>query len=188
MSWDGRRLVVGAAVALATAVAGIFAAGAPAGLTGIVYLYENDPIAIPNGQGAAKMSFPGPQVANSGGVSVGLRVRHERTQQLEVLVKGPNGSVVELSRRDTRGENLGTGPCRDNEPTSASYTHFRDISSDDISAASAPYVGTYTPREPLAVFTSPIPAGSWKLIVKDTRGGADGKLMCGLIRIPYNPN
>ena len=185
----GRRIVGGSVLLAASLiVTGLIAAPAPAGLSGVSINYENDPIAIPNGHGAARMIFDEGGLDDTGGVSVGLRVRHSRTQQLDVSLKGPNGSEVELTRGETRGENFGAGRCRDGEFDSADYTSFSDSSSLDIADGTAPYAAIFIPREPLSVFTSPIPAGKWKLIVKDTQGGADGKLLCGIVRIPYDPS
>lgn len=182
-----RRPAIALAGLAASLAAGLAAAPAPAGLTGVLILYDNDAIAIPNGHGAARMTFEDDGVEDSGGVSAGVRIRHARTQQLEVSLKGPNGSTVELTRGDTHGENLGTGRCEDDHSGSAEYTSFSDSSSTDIADGTAPYTATFVPREPLSVFTSPIPAGKWKLIVKDTQGGAEGKLLCGTVRIPYDP-
>jgi subtilisin-like proprotein convertase family protein len=184
-----RRLTASLAGLAVCIAAGVASAPAPAGLQGVLIFYDNKPVAIPNGQGSARMTFEDNGQDDTGGVSVGVRVRHERTQQLEVSVRGPNGTSVELTQPgDTRGENLGTGRCLDDEYDSAQLTYFADFSSNDIGSATAPYAGTFQPRQALSAFTSPIPEGRWRVIVKDTQGGAEGKLMCAVIRVPYDPS
>lgn len=163
-------------------------AGAGAGLTAILYLYDHDPVAIPNGHGAAKMSFdlpPSTRMVSS--VRPNFRIRHDRTQQLKLLVKGPNGETVLLSDGETRGENLGSGPCGE-DPDVVDFTGFADSASEGLEAGSAPYVGYWLPNEPLSALTGISQEGRWTLIVKDTNpGGEKGKLLCGLIILTLPP-
>lgn len=175
------------AVALAaTASAALLPAGAGAGLTGVAQYYEHDPVKIPNGSGAARMVFEENALDNTGSVSVAVRVRHERTQQLELSLKAPDGTKVSLSEGETHGEDLGVGPCPA-QPDAPDMTTFRDASAQPLASGSAPYTGNFLPHEPLAAFPEDFPAGHWVITVRDTQGGASGKLLCGYIRVPYDP-
>ncbi|MGI9020514.1 MAG: hypothetical protein ACR2G3_07385 [Solirubrobacterales bacterium] len=196
MSGGSRRIRTGAiagAMALLTAgmaVAVALPGGAAArGLTSVFTIYEPDPVVIPNGAGAARIAFEDPNGGQADTVTVGLRVRHERTQQLNLSVRDPDGERVSLSEGDTRGENLGISPCPDPEPSPPveNFTSFRDTGASPIASASAPYVGYFLPREPLSALAGDYPPGSFTLIVKDTRGGVSGKLLCAYLRITDAP-
>ena len=180
-----RRRVTLALSILAMSIAGVVtAAPAPGGLTGVFLLYEKGPEAIPNGSGAARLKFQMP-AEDTAGVSAGVRVRHPRTQQLEISLKSPNGEVADLTRHDTRGENLGAHACPDGrDPEGVDFTEFSDNASEETENGMAPYLGVFLPRQPIAPLTGSVPEGHWTLIVRDTKGGADGKLLCGLVRVP----
>lgn len=172
---------------LAVSVAGaLTAAPASAGLGAVLLLYKKGPVAIPNGSGAARLKFP-MTAENTGAASAGVRIRHPRTQQLDISLKSPNGAVADLTRGDTRGENLGAHACPDGrDPAGVDFTRFSDNASEDIENGTAPYVGTFLPRQPLAPLGGALPEGRWTLIVRDTGGRAQGKLLCGLVQVPLS--
>lgn len=187
-----RAFRVGPALAGAVTVAAVglvLPAAASAGLTEVLIRYDHDAITIPNGHGAAKMTFnvPPPNNRLVGSVSANFRVRHERTQQLKLVLKAPNGDRVLLSDGATHGQNLGDGQCTD-DYNHAGYTGFRDTSSAPLATGSPPYTGYWQPAEPLSSLTGISPVGDWTLIVQDTRDAGDpGKLLCGLLLLSLPP-
>lgn len=173
---------------MAVAAVGVaLPAGAGAGLSGVLTLYEPNPVVIPNGAGAARMSFEDPNGGDADSVTVGFRVRHSRTQQLDISVKDPDGDRVSLSEGETKGEDLGTGGCPEQNPDTAKFTSFRQTMAQPLSAGTAPYTGYFLPHESLAAVTGPYGPGNWTLIVKDTHGGVAGKLRCGYVRLSFGP-
>jgi hypothetical protein len=101
-------------------VALVLPAIASAGVSEQAVLYSHDPVTIPNGHGAAKMTFTmDPTERTLGSVDANFRVRHARTQQLRLILKAPNGERVLLSDGDTHGENLGERRCTDDYNTRA---------------------------------------------------------------------
>jgi hypothetical protein len=183
-----QRLLIAAsgfAAALVTGVA--LPSGASGGLMGIRILYSAKSAPIPDGHGAAKYSFQDSDWPATGSVTAQVRVRHERTQQLDLTLRAPDGDKVALSQGDTHGKNLGRGACDAEDSAAAEYTGFRDTMSQSLSSGSAPYVDWFQPAEPLSSLAGDPGPGKWQLIVKDTRDdGTAGVLKCGIIRIAYN--
>jgi subtilisin-like proprotein convertase family protein len=182
-----RKFAIAASLAVAAVCLGtILSSPAAAGLTGVLQLHETEAVRIPDGQGSARMTWTDDDWPTAGSVTVQLRVRHERTQQLDLALRAPDGDKVALSRGDTRGENLGTGPCVEGDPDATVYTGFRATSAQDLSSGSAPYADFFFPVESLAPMTGDPGPGSWQLIVKDTKEGTTGSLKCALVRIGYD--
>jgi hypothetical protein len=173
------------AAAVALAAAALVPAAAWAGDS--TFQYEVGPVPIPDGHGSAKLSFHfiAPPTANITAVRPNFRVRHRQTHQLELFVKGPDGTKRRLSDHQTHGRNLGEDACGA-DPNGLSFTGFwSDPLADPLDAGSAPYSGYYLPDQSLTVFNGDTFAGTWKIIVKDTRAGRHGKLLCGLMSIFY---
>jgi hypothetical protein len=190
VSGSSRRLLPGAiSVALGAVLAALMLpAGAGAGLTEVMLLYGHDPVVIPNGHDAAKMSFDADSSTRTvGAVRPNFRIRHDRTQQLELWLKGPSGDKVLLSDHETQGQNLGHGSCGP-DYNSVDFTGFDQSASQGLDAGSAPYAGYWLPNESLSPLTGASHEGRWTLIVKDTNPGGDkGKLLCGLVAISLPP-
>ena len=188
MSSRGKRTLAIATTAVLAGFAAALPGSAPAGLTAVFVINNDDSVAIPNGSGAARMSF---DLTPAGGevdaISTAVRVQHTRTQQLELYLKGPNAIKVPLSLGDTNGEHLGTGPCVTGTTSPTTYTGFRESSAQQLSSGTAPYEGYWIPREPLSVFLNQPMAAVWKLIVRDVSGGPAGKLKCGNLTISDSP-
>jgi hypothetical protein len=176
---------------VAAVVAGSLLLAAPvsAGLTEVISLYDNEPVSIPNGHGAAKMPFAmNSSTRTVSAASASFRVRHQRTQQLKLLLKGPNDARVVLSDGLTEGENLGQHQCGEDR-NAVGFTAFRDSGPSQILDFSAPYVGNFFPQEPLDPVEGIHPEGDWTLIVKDSNpNGEPGKLLCGLVVLVLPPN
>jgi subtilisin-like proprotein convertase family protein len=189
MSSGGRRrLALATTMVLASLAAGL-PGSAAAGLTSVLTVNSDEAVAIPNGSGAARMSF---DLSTADGeidaISTAVRVRHTRTQQLELYLKGPNAIKVPLSVGDTIGEHLGTGACVTGNTSPTTYTGFRDSMAPPLATGTAPYEGYWLPREPLSAFVGQPIAVVWKLIVRDVRGGPSGKLKCGSLQIIDTPD
>jgi hypothetical protein len=60
----------------------------------------------------------------------------------------------------------------------AARTTFDDDAATKITAASAPFAGTFAPEENLAAFIGSNAAGTWQLFVDDTVAGDTGALQC----------
>jgi len=180
-------------VAVAAAASLVFAAGASAAF--VTYQFANKP--IPDGHGAAKLKFnidlPDPAVTD---VDALLRVKHRKTQQLSMALKGPDGTKVKLSKHDTHGRHLGKKRCLAHPMSSTEFPDFMafdDEGDDPVSAGSAPYASgrsppypfpSFQPRQPLSAFDGSSGDGTWKLTVKDTKPGAAGMFRCG--RLAFN--
>lgn len=187
MHHQRRKVWLTASLAVAAVCLGTILSGpATAGLTGVLQLHETEAVRIPDGHGAARMTWTSDDWPTTGSVTIQLRVRHERTQQLDLALRAPDGDKVALSRGDTRGENLGTGPCVEGEPGATAYTGFRATFAQELSSGSAPYANFFLPVESLAPMTGDPGPGSWQLIVKDTREGTGGSLKCALLQIGYD--
>jgi subtilisin-like proprotein convertase family protein len=160
-----------------------------AALHSVLELHSESPIKIPNGSGAARMTFNATQQTGNavGGIVVDVRVRHEQTHQLEVYVKGPSGPAVALVSHETRGADYGSGQCQSDHPSETLFTRFYDGASSAISTGTQPYTGGWLPHDSLAGFATASIAGTWSIIVKDTHpSGHSGTLKCGMIEIPLS--
>jgi hypothetical protein len=110
-----------------------------------------------------------------------FRVRHPRTSDLKLSIRGPNGATRTMSNGDTKGNHLGSGQCQADYDDSVGYTGFSAESTSSLADDSAPYAGYFEPRRSLSPLIGIEPEGTWKVIVEDDRDGKRGKLLCGLI-------
>jgi large exoprotein involved in heme utilization and adhesion len=62
-------------------------------------------------------------------------------------------------------------------------TSFDDAAAQDITSGSAPFKGSFKPREPLAQLIDEVAAGDWTLNVRDQAAGAEGVLQSWTLRI-----
>ena len=115
-------------------------------------------------------SFPG-RVSK---VAVSFYITHSFDADLDIALQSPSGTVVKLvADRGGSGDNFGTN-C---SPNSARTT-FDDSSRNFISTASPPFMGTFSPEEPLTAFMGEVGNGAWKLIITDDASGDTGTLNC----------
>ena len=93
-------------------------------------------------------------------VTANVSISHPVAEDLELYLIGPNGLSVALAVQ--RG---GT--------TADAYidTTFDDTAAQSIATASAPFVGSYRPEQPLAGFYGVNPNGVWQLLVFDRATG-----------------
>jgi Proprotein convertase P-domain len=174
-----------AAAAVCGVALGLAPAPALAGYT--TFQYEVGPVRIPDGHRSARLDFHfiAPPGASVTAIRPNFRVKHRRTRQLRLFVKGPDGTRVLLSDHETHGRNLGAGACGA-DPDGPSFTGFYDDALVSLADGSPPYSGYYLPHHPLTVFNGETYAGHWSVIIKDTnRRGRPGRLLCGLMSIFY---
>ncbi len=177
--WRTRYPGVGGLI-LAAAAAALMLLPASALAGGFELIYDRDPVEIPDGQGAARIKLETAVGGVASAVQPNFRVNHEHTQQLKLMLKGPDGEKVVLSDRETHGKNLGGNPCGE-DPNLVGYTGFRDDETSTLADGAPPFTGYSLPNEPLAPFVSAPVDGPWTLIVKDTKEGTKGSLRCGLM-------
>jgi subtilisin-like proprotein convertase family protein len=175
--------VLGLAVSMVLALA--LASDAPAGLSGSTTYKFTDKKPIPDrGKVVVELNYnslaPTAVVADANAF---FRISHPRTHDLVLKVKSPDGTAVILSRRDTRGRNLGSGRCK-KEPQASNdfpdFTKFNDEGVMPIEDGTSPYdefLG-YSPNQPLSALDGLPAKGRWRLIVKDLRDGKAGALRC----------
>lgn len=108
-----------------------------------------------------------------GKVAVSLHITHPSAGDLVLRLRSPSGNTVRLaSNLGGTTDNYGTG-CGD-----ASRATLDDAASLRIAAGTAPFVGSFTPEEPLATFLGEDPNGDWTLLINDTVAGDTGELRC----------
>lgn len=109
-------------------------------------------------------------------VEVSLHLSHTADDNLDISLVSPDGTIVSLSS-DNGGtlDDYGTS-CAD-----ADRTAFRDSGSVSITAATAPFRGTFSPEQPLAVYRGKFGGsvnGTWHLNIADDTAGGLGTLHC----------
>ncbi len=88
--------------------------------------------------------------------SVSVDITHTDNEDLDISLRSPGGTVIELST--------------DNGGTSNNYTgtNFEDAGADGpITSGTGPFTGTYIPEQPLATFVGEDADGDWVLQVCD---------------------
>ncbi len=114
-------------------------------------------------------------------VVVSFQITHTFDADLEISLQSPSGKLVKLvADRGSSGDNFGT-----NCSPSSSRTTFDDSSRNDIALATAPFVGTYSPEEPLTNLKGEWGNGAWKLVITDDAGGDTGTLNCWTLTLYY---
>lgn len=97
-------------------------------------------------------------------VSVMVDITHSYTQDLELVLVSPKGTVVVLAS--------GLGGQGDDY----ARTVFTDAATIAIGAGQPPFRGRYAPQQPLGVLAGEDVAGNWRLIVRDKASGDGGVL------------
>ena len=101
---------------------------------------------------------------NIADINVTLDITHSRVSDLQVFLRGPDGTVIQLfSGTGVSGQNLRN-------------TVFDDEATTSITTASAPFTGTFRPLQSLSTFDAKLAAGTWTLEVRDTAKKQTGTL------------
>jgi autotransporter-associated beta strand protein len=109
-------------------------------------------------------------------VQVLLHITHTADSDLDISLIGPDGTTVILS-----SDNGGTFSDYGADCTDANRTTFSDLGLTAITSASAPFVGTFRPEQPLSAFNEkfgPDANGIWTLRITDDTAGGLGSLRC----------
>jgi autotransporter-associated beta strand protein len=115
-------------------------------------------------------------------VAVSLHITHTAASDLDISLVGPDGTIVGLSS-DNGGtaSDYGTDCIDDSR-----RTVFLDTAATSITSASAPFVGTFRPEQPLAAFnekTGSAVNGVWRLRVADDTPGGVGSIRCWSLQL-----
>jgi subtilisin-like proprotein convertase family protein len=111
-------------------------------------------------------------------VEVTVHILHPATDQLDLTLESPNGTIIDLSSDNGAGANYGSS-C-------ASVTTFDDDAPAPITLGTPPFLGGWRPEQPLATFaglTGTNLNGQWRLRVADDTAGATGAIQCVTLRI-----
>ena len=112
-------------------------------------------------------------------VRVAFYITHTYDQDLWISLISPDNTEVLLSANNgLSGQNYGSS-CQ-------SMTYFSDDATNSITAASAPFVGVFTPQQPLAAFQAKNGSavnGLWKLHVEDQALGDVGTIQCWSLQL-----
>jgi subtilisin-like proprotein convertase family protein len=116
-----------------------------------------------------------------GSVNVGLNILHDNNPDLTISLVGPDNTTVILTSGASglAGSNLGTD-CSD----PSDETVFDDAAGGSIAGGTAPYLGTFTPEEPLSAFVGKNPNGTWKLhVVDNDNNNLKGDIECWTLNL-----
>jgi subtilisin-like proprotein convertase family protein len=114
-----------------------------------------------------------------GKVAVALHITHPSAGDLILRLRSPSGTTVRLaSNLGGTTDNYGGG-CGNQ----ANRTTFDDAAATRIAAGTAPFIGSFTPAEPLAAFLGEDPNGDWQLLIADTIAGDAGELRCWSLQL-----
>jgi autotransporter-associated beta strand protein len=113
-------------------------------------------------------------------VEVSLHLTHTTAEDLDLALIAPDGTTIDLS-----SDNGGTGDDYGTDCADAARTGFSDAAATSITAAAAPFVGTFRPEQPLAAFNGKSGAevnGTWNLRVT----GGSCRPVLGIRPLPAN--
>jgi large exoprotein involved in heme utilization and adhesion len=104
-------------------------------------------------------------------MTITINILHLNDGDLVVQLDSPTGTrVALLSRVGGTGDNF-------------TNTSFNDQATTQITSGSAPFTGTFTPREPLGQLNNELVAGNWVLNVRDQATGNPGSLESWTLQI-----
>jgi autotransporter-associated beta strand protein len=109
-------------------------------------------------------------------VQVLLHITHTTDSDLDISLIGPDGTTVVLS-----SDNGGTASDYGTDCSDTNRTTFSDSGLTAITSASAPFVGTFRPEQPLSAFNEKFGTdanGIWTLRIADDTPGGVGSLRC----------
>ncbi|HPR62775.1 MAG TPA: proprotein convertase P-domain-containing protein [Thermoanaerobaculia bacterium] len=106
-------------------------------------------------------------------VNVTLTITHTYDSDLDIYLRGPDGTEVELST--------------DNGGSSDNYTNttFDDEAATPITSGTAPFTGIFRPEGLLSILDGKIAQGNWQLRVYDDAGGDTGSIESWSLTLSY---
>ena len=110
-------------------------------------------------------------------VTVSMHITHTADSDLDISLIGPDGTTIDLS-----SDNGGTASDYGTDCASdATRTMFSNTGVTAITAAAAPFVGTFRPEQSLGIFNEKSGSsvnGTWRLRVVDDTPGGVGSVRC----------
>ena len=174
------KLVRASAVS-ALAVAACVLLAAPAGAKTRTKTYSSGPIAAPIADASLNL-FPLTSKAKGKikKVRVAVRITHAFDSDLDIYLVSPRAKFVQLSTDNGGTDNdYGTGPA----DCTGTLTTFDDAATVPITAAPAPFAGTFKPQQPLSALKRAKANGQWQLVVSDDDPRDSGTLGCWQLTI-----
>jgi subtilisin-like proprotein convertase family protein len=124
--------------------------------------------------------------------SVGTRISHTDTGELDLTFVSPGGKAIALASEDetqnsptvSTGFGSGAAGCAGSLVTFGDS--FPTSISDPGTPSNQPITGSFKPRQPLAIFSGGPARGPWVLLVSDCCGGPDtGTLNAFSLNVTY---
>lgn len=177
---SGRRIArAGAAAALAVAVCALPAA--PAGAKTRTKTFSSGPLDAPITDAGLNLF---PISAKAKGkvkkVRVAVRITHAWDADLDIYLVSPRAGFVQLSSGNGGSDNdYGTGPA----DCTGAMTTFDDAAPTSITAAPAPFAGSFQPEGALSSLQKTKAKGRWQLLVSDHDPQHSGTLGCWQLTI-----
>ncbi|MCD6338990.1 MAG: DUF11 domain-containing protein [Verrucomicrobia bacterium] len=147
-------------------------------------LSADTPLAVPDAGEAVASAVVPSDTGVLRKIRVGLRATHDWVEDLEVILRGPDGAETTLIPGATLdgAPDLGRGVCGDQ----AEMMWLDDAAADTLEDGHAPYAGVYQPAEPLSGFLGKPVDGEWTLLVRDTAVEDAGTLDCWALELTYD--
>ncbi|HEY1683259.1 MAG TPA: Ig-like domain-containing protein [Tepidisphaeraceae bacterium] len=112
------------------------------------------------------------------GASVTLQLAYPRASELSVMLIAPDGTAIQLfGNLSSTGKLIGSDSIV-----------LSDEASVSISTGSAPYLGVFSPQEPLSYLNGLVSGGTWTLQVKDNGANVGNLVSWSLSLTGSNPN
>jgi len=143
--------------------------------------YTSGNIAVPIlDMATAEVQIPVSDIGSITDVNVRLRLNHTFDADLVISLIAPDATTIPLSTvRGGAGDNFGVGT----NDCAGTATIFDDQAGMDISAGSAPFVGSFRPESPLSILNTRNTEGIWTLRVEDMAPGDIGMIGCVTLEI-----
>ena len=98
-------------------------------------------------------------------LNVSINIEHDRDSDLEILLRSPEGTVIQLVEHvGGSGQNFAN-------------TVFNDEAATAVNGGTAPFTGSFRPQQPLSTFDGESSSGLWTLEIRDSEADQGGRLL-----------
>ena len=119
-------------------------------------------------------------------INLKINIQHAADSDLQISLIAPdNREVLLVNRRGGSSDDFGT---RNSSGVPLTYTIFDDEASTAITAASAPFSGSFRPENGLGLFDGLPGTGTWTLRIVDAQAGDAGRLIDWQIIFTFQNN